>query len=341
MITSECGPVEIHRGTEIIDVLNHDVIAADAETVYEELGKECVGGTLDFDTTIFEKRYYLDNISADPTSKTDIVLEIYDHHVGTIQRLPFSIKSFMGSPPTLLNSSGSTNFIYRVRGNLSESDIDRINSMITPTDKVDVIGRVKEIYGAGCKLEFEKLQNNTFDGNLRVVDSALPEILGQMLLSRYLIGTSSVSELTKYLSKINPLKYQGPHEFYKVKICRLLMASFTGMKANEVWNGYDEVHGGYIVVRADGKVVCYHLSNRNKFEEYLFNRTYLETYGARKSKFAFIEHDKMGLIFKLNLDIRMKESSVKHDDSDFVTNMSGQTKLSDYQIKSLQKRCRF
>lgn len=329
MVTNEGGPVEIHKGTKVIDTLNHDVVAEDAETVYEELGKECVGGTLDFDTSEIEKRYYLDNVSADSTTKTDIVLEIYDHHVGTVQRLPFSIKSFMGNSPTLLNSSESTNFIYRLKGELSSDDIDRINSMLVSGGKVDVIGRVKAIYDAGCELEFEKPQNDTFDGNLRVVDSALPEILGQMLLDRYLIGTSSISELTKHLSKTNPMKYRGPHEFYKVKICRLQMASFTGMKAYRVWNDFDEVHGGYIVVRADGKVVCYYLNNRNKFEEYLFNRTYLETYGAKRSKFASIERDEKGLIFKLNLDIRMKGSAPSNEGADFVTNDSGQTKLGD------------
>lgn len=142
------------------------------------------------------------------------------------------------------------------------------------------------------------------------------------------LGVKTIAELTNYLSETNPMKFRGTHEFYKAKICRMLMALFTGMKADSIWNGYDEAHGGYIVVREDGQVLCYHLNNRNKYEEYLYNHTYLETYGKR-SKFAVVERDVDGLIFKLNLDIRMSSGgNVKKDKRG--PNSSEQSSLGDF-----------
>ena len=108
----------------------------------------------------------------------------------------------------------------------------------------------------------------------------------------------------------------------------LLMASFTGMVPGTVWNGTDAVHGGYIVVRNDGSVVCYHLYNRNKFENYLFSRTYFETGSATRHHFAKVERDEKGLIFKLNLAIRMDNSMNKPESQ--LDGESRQSTISDY-----------
>ncbi len=49
---------------------------------------------------------------------------------------------------------------------------------------------------------------------------------------------------------------------------------------------------------------CLHLNNRNKFEKYLVNRSYLDTYSTTRSEYAKIEKTIDGdLIFKLNLVI--------------------------------------
>lgn len=273
--------------------------------------KPTEGGVLHIDESDLMARYHLDKISAGSQTKTDITLEICDPYSGTVQRLPFSIKSFMGGNPTLLNSSGSTNLTYRIEGELSDEDIERINGMMTKDKRraVDVKSRIDCIYSKGCRLVFDKVDNETFDGNLRVIDSKLPEIIAEMLVARYRFDKKYISENTEYISKENPLDYRGPHEFYKAKVRSLLMASFTGMVPGKVWNGTDAVHGGYIVVRKDGSVVCYHLYNRDKFENYLFNRTYFETGSATRHRYAAIERDKKGLCFKLNLAIRMDNSA--------------------------------
>lgn len=94
---------------------------------------------------------------------------------------------------------------------------------------------------------------------------------------------------------------------------RLLMASFSGMVANTVWNGSssNDIQGGYIVVKNDGDVVCYYLDDHSKFEEYLYRRTCFETGSAKRHHFAEIYHEGDGLYFKLNVAIRMKEQSAE------------------------------
>lgn len=41
------------------------------------------------------------------------------------------------------------------------------------------------------------------------------------------------------------------------------------------WEGEEDANGGYIVVKQDGSVVCYHIYNRTDFEQYLYDYTCL------------------------------------------------------------------
>ena len=73
----------------------------------------------------------------------------------------------------------------------------------------------------------------------------------------------------------------------------------------------EQIHGGYIIVTADKEVLIYSLSNREMFERYLFNVAYLDNHGVSRAHYASIERDNRGLIFKLNLSIRMKNKRPK------------------------------
>lgn len=305
--------VEIREGSILLDTIGHEQITEDAEQVLNELRKGCVEGTLDFDTGELEERYHLSGISADSRSKTDITLEIIDPLSGRARSRSFSVKSFIGRRPTLMNSSQSTNIIYRIDGDLSDSDIREINSMMTSKGDVDVTGRVQRIYDKGCRLVYVRPWNSIFQGNLESVDSSLPKILGEMILAVYRDGKRTLPESTEYIAELNPLQFAGSNQLYKIIMYRLLMASFSGMVANTVWNGNssNDIQGGYIVVKNDGNVVCYYLDDHSKFEEYLYRRTYFETGSAKRHQFAEVYREKDGLYFKLNVAIRMKEESMK------------------------------
>ena len=72
----------------------------------------------------------------------------------------------------------------------------------------------------------------------------------------------------------------------------------------KVWTGKYDATGGYIVVKEDGDIVSYHTYNKNKFEDYLFNNTKLETAGSSRHNFGVLYEINNELYIKLNLQIR-------------------------------------
>ena len=56
-------------------------------------------------------------LSAPAMDKSDITMELMDIHTGYRPKVGFSIKSELGSLPTLLNAGKTTNFIYKVKHN--------------------------------------------------------------------------------------------------------------------------------------------------------------------------------------------------------------------------------
>ena len=53
-------------------------------------------------------------LSAPATDKSDITIKIIDINTGYSPTVGFSIKSELGSSPTLLNAGKTTNFIYKI-----------------------------------------------------------------------------------------------------------------------------------------------------------------------------------------------------------------------------------
>ena len=62
--------------------------------------------------------------------------------------------------------------------------------------------------------------------------------------------------------------------------------------------------GGYIIVREDGEVLCYHLFNRNEFENYLLKNTKFETASTSRHQFGDIYKENGKYFIKLNLQVR-------------------------------------
>lgn len=77
-----------------------------------------------------------------------------------------------------------------------------------------------------------------------------------------------------------------------------------GMTPKKEWDGFTKAHGGYIIVKENGEIVCYHLYNRDEFEDYLFNNVKLDTPSTTKHKFGkfYKENDEKRI--KFNLQIR-------------------------------------
>lgn len=249
------------------------------------------------------------SLKANSTTKSDIQIVIHDLRTNQQPNLGFSIKSQLGSPSTLLNPGKTTNFIFKITGlNLNE-DLDFINNLfVKKAEKYsrDLKGRIREIFIRGGKFEFIKPENNIFDNNLTLIDSLLSKILSEIVLEFYSGNKSKVKDLVEHLEEKNPLKYDlsSNHKFYQYKIKRLLTDIALGMTPNKVWTGEYHATGGYLVVKDDGDIVCYHIYNKTEFENYLFNKTKLDTASTTRYEFGDLYLEKEELYFKLNLQIR-------------------------------------
>lgn len=245
------------------------------------------------------------SLKAPSTDKSDIKIMVHDLNTGFNPILGFSIKSKLGHPSTLLNPGKTTNFIYKVICNDSNEQIDIINNIDGDAKIKDRMAKIKK---CGYTLEFQGMENQTFKNNLQVIDTSLPYILSQMLLYFYDGAEVSLEGLTQKLDKVNPCQYNfsEKHPFYRYKIKKLLTEIALGMTPAKVWDGKADATGGYIVVREDGEVLCYHIYNRNDFEEYLLKNTKFETPSTSRYDFGYIFEVEGIKYIKLNLQIRFK-----------------------------------
>ena len=244
------------------------------------------------------------SLKASSTAKTDITIVVHDQRTNQQPTLGFSIKSQLGSPSTLLNAGKTTNFVFKISNlKLSETEINKINSIDSRSKIMDRINSVLESKG---KFHFVKTEKQIFSNNLILIDSKLPEILSQVVYEFYSSKNSSVTDLVEQTNSKNPLNFDisNEHKFYEYKIKRFLTDVALGMMPSKVWTGQYDATGGYLIVKESGDILCYHIYNRNEFEDYLFNNTKLDTASSSRHDFGNIYEDNGELYFKLNLQIR-------------------------------------
>ncbi|MGO3690783.1 MAG: HpaII family restriction endonuclease [Psychroflexus halocasei] len=139
--------------------------------------------------------------------------------------------------------------------------------------------------------------------------SLLPQILSQIVFDFYSSKYSHLRDLVSSITEKNPVNFdtENEHKFYEYKIKRFLTDVALGMMPSRVWTGEYDATGGYLIVKDNGEVLCYHIYNRNQFEDYLLNNTKFETASSSRHSFGEIYKEKGQLYFKLNLQIRFKK----------------------------------
>lgn len=252
----------------------------------------------------FLNKIHCEKVKAKSLDKADIHIVIHDYHTGMEPNLGFSVKSEVGAAPTLLNASDTTRFVFEVKGDCVDSSFaDAINTIDSHGKTMD---RVKAIYAGGGRLELANVPNATFRCNLRMVDSCLPTILGWMLQDSYHVKDLSIKHAADRITKANPLGYimDEGHDFYGYKVKSLMVAIALGMLPASPWDGRYDATGGYIVVKDDGDVVCFHIYDRNMLEDYLFKNTKFETPSTTRHKFGIVYEKDGKYYFDLVMQIR-------------------------------------
>lgn len=240
-------------------------------------------------------------IKATNENKADLVAVIHDRISESSPMLGFSIKSMVGGASTLLNAGKTTNFIYKVKG--FTGDTNEINAIETKSKIRDRIARTKDHGGV---FEFVSVADEQFEDNMRGIDTMLPEFVAHMLLDFFSSDRRFVSDLVSAMTEDTVMKERFSMSLskYMYKIRNFLDAIALGMVPSKPWDGFMKAHGGYIVVKEDGEVLCYHLYNRDEFQMYLYENTRLEAASSERHGYGSLYKKDGELYFNLNLQIR-------------------------------------
>lgn len=241
-------------------------------------------------------------LAASSRDITDIKMRIHDFQTGLDQDMGFSIKSYFGGPPTLLNASGATNFIYNVTG-VTKEEAQTINAI---NSRAMIQDRISAIKDCGGSLTFSNLESDTFSNNLLLIDSKMETLLSHILKYSYENNETDCKIVLERIEQKNPLNYPR-YGIYTHKFKDFLCAKALGMDPGRPWNGTDDANGGYIVAKPDGEVVAFHIHNRDTFKEYLLENTVFERASTKRHNFASIYSEREKLLIKLNMQIRFKK----------------------------------
>ncbi|ATV54696.1 restriction endonuclease [Prevotella intermedia] len=256
---------------------------------------------------LFMSEIHCNKIKASSQQKKDITIVIHDLRTGMTPMLGFSIKSQLGENSTLFNAGKTTNFTFTITGyDFSDAEIEAVNSINTSSKIKDRTTKIKELGGT---FKFKMMDDAICRNNFILIDSYLPHIMSRILVESNQSSMKNLKELTENISKQNPLNYDTTYNqrFYEHKVKNFLVATALGMVPHTPWNGEYQANGGYLVVKEDGDVLCYHFYDRNLFEDYLYCNTKLETASSSRYEFGKLYKNKEGeLCFKLNLQVRFK-----------------------------------
>lgn len=208
-------------------------------------------------------------------SKTDIIFSFEDSTDHSVSTTGFSIKSHLGSNPTLFNSALSSRFVYEIIG-CNESEMNELNANQIDSE-TGMFQYIKN--NENLSLRFVGTSEE-FQANLDFVELQMAKILNCALLIQigYYENSAShnIKDIFAKVSELNPVGVRRPEMWYKAKMKEFLFDSFAGLTATEPWNGRRLLSGGYIDVNALGEILYYRAISDDIFSSYLYENTYID-----------------------------------------------------------------
>ena len=300
-------PINYHGGRTIKiysgDKLLREVDRREFNAVVQKMREEIPKGGRTFEIPEAEEFFrsvYCTKVKAASNKKQDITLQLQDFHTGIAPVCGFSIKSYLGANPTLINPGENTNFIYIING-CTEAIKNEVNAIATRTKLID---KMNALIAAGCTFTLTDCLSRQFHENLQFIDTLMPTFLNYMVLYSYQFKLKHSKAIIDKMKELNPLHFSNP-EMYTYKFKKLLAAWALGLTPERTdWMGTEDANGGYITVKSDGDVVCYHLYNRTEFESYLFDYTYFDK--PSTSKYHYFEIYEEDGVFKIKLSLQIR-----------------------------------
>lgn len=220
--------------------------------------------------------------------------------------LDFNIKSQLGRASILVNASDATNFTYIITGNvITSSQIKIIN------EEKKISKKIQLLRDLGAELTFDKVEHPIFASNLQTIDYNFDKILAEVIILFYENETRGNNTVANFIEKVTEKNIIGYDLNVNNSIYQMIMRKFLtdyalGMRAAEVWKRDYQATGGYLIVRNDGELLCYHFYFTKNFEDYLYNNTKLDTPDDRLGYGQIYFENDIPKI-KLNLQIRFRK----------------------------------
>ena len=187
--------------------------------------------------------------------KNDIFIEVRDGQTAIVSIMGFSIKSKFGQNPTLFNAGSSSQYLYKLTG-CDDAMMAEFNA-ISENDGRGWSKCKEYLSNHSISTEFSRTQNPVYANNLFLIRESMAEIMAWCVKDRLLSANDNhnVKETVERMAKTNPLHVPNPQVYYEKALKDFLIASFTGMTAGKVWDGKEQVNGGYIVVTDNGDIL--------------------------------------------------------------------------------------
>lgn len=265
--------IEIARFQRIAEVLKNNIIS---------------GSTSSFNVSeeaqTFLSEVEIRSLKAKSISKSDIFITIRDPRASIVREdVGFSIKSEFGKPPTIFNTAAASAAVYKISG-MTEELKNEINSIVDAKGNAAVTERCKRLISAGCKLKFvgypiaKRAKCEAFYENLDNINPRLVEVIQRIMWNHFFEGetASDIPDVVDIIVKQNPCDVSNPETKYPTMIKSFLYAGYCGMTASTIWQGDNQVKGGFISVNKDGEVMVYYAMESDAFKNYLFNKCFVD-----------------------------------------------------------------
>lgn len=242
-------------------------------------------------------------LRAKSANKQDLSASVQFPNVPFSQFIGFSVKSYVGKDPTILNASGdNTRFVYRILKNgqtPSGDELARRKSFYPTTVGNSKIGTYADFYRNalrdGFSFNFKENSGGNLSYNLKFIDSKGPELLARILMEQFAAPRTRtpLADLVDEAARKNDIpeiqalgdNFEDRRNSLRHKIQNILLAFTTGATPAVKWTGAQTASGGLLVVEKSGKVYCLELLSGNVVGNYLIENAYFEQpSGDRHSK---------------------------------------------------------
>lgn len=310
---------EEHDGTRRY-YIEEETIRIEGETGVKTMSREDFGIVADLILKAVKSSSENDVTSPDGVEEFLDEAAIFDLEAKTEDRTDFSIAFWHSEAPLrgvnvrsrlsamnpLLDGGRAANLKLEQTGiKFATPTVNKINAL--PESPNEVAERMMMIERLGGVLKYSDVADRVFRSNLLMIDLHFPRVLTEMVRIMHLDGISRVSELTEIIKQMNPLKIKdeliNKHKFYEFKIKQFLMALALGMRPAKIYTGLDSAVEGILLVDGNGDVLCYHKSEKQVMEDFLFLNTRFEKGSLEKDKYGFLERENGVYYFKLNAKI--------------------------------------